>query len=186
MEQHSLYGLIYEIRACPPDHTRITNATHARKLQSVRDDSSHAYNWRKSLYAALDRPLNPSFATAFGRDSIMAHSDGDNSHDSRDTSETEALLNEIWLTTPPSEGASVSNVGESMTSRFIPSWSAQNQQQQKEPLTNSSDETTELALDSLRNSTEVDNAQLRAQGHEAALERRFSPLAALGLGFRYT
>lgn len=31
---------------------------------------------------------------------------------------------------------------------------------------------------------DLDDAALRAQGHEAALKRSFSPLAALGLGFR--
>ena len=31
---------------------------------------------------------------------------------------------------------------------------------------------------------DLDSAVLRAQGHEAALKRSFSPLAALGLGFR--
>ena len=31
---------------------------------------------------------------------------------------------------------------------------------------------------------DLDSAVLRAQGHEAALKRTFSPLAALGLGFR--
>lgn len=31
---------------------------------------------------------------------------------------------------------------------------------------------------------DLDSAALRAQGHEAALKRSFSPLAALGLGFR--
>ena len=29
-----------------------------------------------------------------------------------------------------------------------------------------------------------DNARLRAQGHEASMQRSFSPFAALGLGFR--
>lgn len=33
--------------------------------------------------------------------------------------------------------------------------------------------------------SDTDSAYLRAQGHEAALTRSFSPLAALGLGFRY-
>ncbi|MDI1485701.1 MAG: hypothetical protein OHK93_003890 [Ramalina farinacea] len=42
-----------------------------------------------------------------------------------------------------------------------------------------------VPLESIENSEDADNAHLRAQGHQAALERRFSPLAALGLGFRY-
>lgn len=40
-------------------------------------------------------------------------------------------------------------------------------------------------LEPLTDTQDLDSAQLRAQGHEAALERDFSPLAALGLGFRY-
>lgn len=43
---------------------------------------------------------------------------------------------------------------------------------------------SELALDNLGTSHHLDDAYLRAQGHEAALQRSFSPLAALGLGFR--
>ena len=42
-----------------------------------------------------------------------------------------------------------------------------------------------VPLESIENCEDADNAHLRAQGHQAALERRFSPLAALGLGFRY-
>lgn len=44
----------------------------------------------------------------------------------------------------------------------------------------------ELARESSPDRQDVDSANLRAQGHEAALQRSFSPLAALGLGFRYT
>ena len=40
-------------------------------------------------------------------------------------------------------------------------------------------------LQSTTNDSDTDSAYLRAQGHEAALNRSFSPLAALGLGFRY-
>ena len=43
---------------------------------------------------------------------------------------------------------------------------------------------TELASESFRDRQDLDSAHLRAQGHEAALKRSFSPLAALGLGFR--
>lgn len=43
----------------------------------------------------------------------------------------------------------------------------------------------DVPLESLENSEDADNAHLRAQGHQAALERRFSPLAVIGLGFRY-
>ncbi|KAL2052038.1 hypothetical protein ABVK25_007730 [Lepraria finkii] len=44
----------------------------------------------------------------------------------------------------------------------------------------------QLALESLTDSSDLDNANLRAQGHEAALQRSFSPLAAIGLGFSIT
>ncbi|KAI4105687.1 MAG: hypothetical protein L6R37_002586 [Teloschistes peruensis] len=40
-----------------------------------------------------------------------------------------------------------------------------------------------LALESLRDSHDLDNTNLRAQGHEAALQRSFSASAAVGLGF---
>ena len=43
---------------------------------------------------------------------------------------------------------------------------------------------SDLALQNLRDSYDADDANLRAQGHEAVLQRNFSPLAALGLGFR--
>ena len=109
-----------------------------------------------------------------GRDSV--HPNGHGSHDS---AEAEALLNETWLSTPD-DGLSVSSSGRSMTFRIKTPSSAH------KPLTNHLDDGPELALGPLSNSTELDNAQLRAQGHEAALERRFSPLAALGLGFRYS
>lgn len=101
-----------------------------------------------------------------------------NGHDGHDSGEAEALLNETWLSTPD-ERLSVSSSGGSMTSRVETSWFAH------KPLTSPLDDGPELALGPLSNSTEIDNAQLRAQGHEVALERRFSPLAALGLGFRY-
>ncbi|KAL8735111.1 MAG: hypothetical protein Q9166_000987 [cf. Caloplaca sp. 2 TL-2023] len=45
---------------------------------------------------------------------------------------------------------------------------------------------SDLALENLRDFHDLDDAYLRAQGHEAALQRSFSPLAALGLGFSIT
>ncbi|KAL8980816.1 MAG: hypothetical protein Q9177_005770 [Variospora cf. flavescens] len=51
---------------------------------------------------------------------------------------------------------------------------------------NSSDDGTELALESLGSSQDLDSTHLRAQGHEAALKRSFSLLSALGLGFSIT
>ena len=109
-----------------------------------------------------------------GRD--LVHRNG---HGRRDSAEAEALLNDTWLSTSD-DGLSVSSSAGSMTFRIKTSWSAQ------KPLTDPLDDGAELALGPLTNSTELDNAQLRAQGHEVALERRFSPLAALGLGFRYS
>lgn len=51
-------------------------------------------------------------------------------------------------------------------------------------ISDSSGDGSELALESLGDPHDLDNANLRAQGHEVALQRSFSPLAALGLGFR--
>ena len=42
-----------------------------------------------------------------------------------------------------------------------------------------------IPLQSTTDESDTDSAYLRAQGHEAALTRSFSALAALGLGFRY-
>ena len=112
---------------------------------------------------------------ALGRDEVGQ--DGAN-----DSSETEALLNNTWS----SDERRSSSTSESMTSRIKASWSSH---REKISLANnvspSSDDGPELALENLRDSQDLDNANLRAQGHEAALQRRFSPLAALGLGFRY-
>ncbi|KAL8856519.1 MAG: hypothetical protein Q9178_006834 [Gyalolechia marmorata] len=47
-------------------------------------------------------------------------------------------------------------------------------------------ESSELALGNLRDSHDLDDTNLRAQGHEAALQRSFSPLAAVGLAFSIT
>lgn len=41
-----------------------------------------------------------------------------------------------------------------------------------------------LFLPSYIEEVDLDSTALRAQGHEAQLKRSFSPLAALGLGFR--
>lgn len=92
-----------------------------------------------------------------GRDAVDA--------EGHDSSEAEALLNEIWLS-GQEDGQSTSveaNKNDADTSH----------------------EANELALGTLGDSQDLDRAQLRAQGHEAALERSFSPLAAIGLGFRY-
>ena len=56
----------------------------------------------------------------------------------------------------------------------------------RKPIANILDGGTELARESSRDRQDLDSANLRAQGHEAALQRSFSLLAALGFGFRYT
>lgn len=104
---------------------------------------------------------------ACGRDAVEI--------DGLDSSETEALLNEAQSSTQ--EGRQTAPT-ESMTTQFKTPWSSH------KPAANNPDGGTEIALESSRDSHDLDSAQLRAQGHEAALQRAFSPLAALGLGFR--
>ncbi|MCJ1279557.1 hypothetical protein MMC21_007381 [Puttea exsequens] len=94
--------------------------------------------------------------------------------DSSGPSETEALLNETR--TPASDDPS-----ETMTS--LPSSAGRLKRDNGLP---ESPVEVEVVLESLTEGEDADNAQLKAQGHEAALERRFSPLAALGLGFSIT
>ncbi|KAL2040341.1 hypothetical protein N7G274_006784 [Stereocaulon virgatum] len=77
-------------------------------------------------------------------------------HDSH-AAEAEALLNESWLSEDDTRRSSLNE-----------------------------NDAPQLALASLQDSSDLDNAHLRAQGHEAALQRSFSPLAALGLGFSIT
>lgn len=48
----------------------------------------------------------------------------------------------------------------------------------------SSEEADGVVLPSYIEEVDLDSTALRAQGHEAQLTRSFSPLAALGLGFR--
>jgi hypothetical protein len=105
---------------------------------------------------------------AQGRDTVDA--------EGHDSSEAEALLNETWLSSQE-DGQSSST--ESMAARARAILSA------NKSISDTSYEANELALQPLGDSQDLDSAQLRAQGHEAALERSFSPLAALGLGFRY-
>lgn len=94
-----------------------------------------------------------------------------------DYHEGEALLNDTSLSTDDGETSFLTG---SMAARVQASWSGD------KPIADISGNGSELALGSLRDSHDLDNAHLRAQGHEAALQRSFSPLAALGLGFRYT
>ena len=94
-----------------------------------------------------------------------------------DAYEGEALLNDPTLWTSDDAASSLT---ESMTARVKTSWSGE------KSLADTSGDGTEFALESIRDPHDLDNAHLRAQGHEAALERSFSPLAAVGLGFRYS
>lgn len=66
-----------------------------------------------------------------------------------------------------------------MTSRLRPSVS------EDKAIADKTGDGSEVALESLGDVHALDDAQLRAQGHEVALRRSFSPLSALGLGFRY-
>ena len=93
------------------------------------------------------------------------------------SSEAQALLNEIWLSAEANDGSLTS--AESMaatagTVLFADKSVADNVRP-----------AGEVALEPLEAASDRDTAHLRAQGHDAALQRSFSPLAALGLGFRY-
>ena len=120
---------------------------------------------------------NPTPHTAFGLHRGVKIRD----HDSH-VAEAEALLNESWLS---EDDTRRSSSNESMTSRLKASWYAH---REKPSIINNGsptpDDAPQLALESVHGSSDLDNAHLRAQGHEAALQRSFSPLAALGLGFR--
>ncbi|KAI4115980.1 MAG: hypothetical protein LQ345_003519 [Seirophora villosa] len=67
-----------------------------------------------------------------------------------------------------------------MTSRLRPSVS------EDKAIADKTGDGSEVALESLGDVHALDDAQLRAQGHEVALRRSFSPLSALGLGFSIT
>ena len=99
-----------------------------------------------------------------GRDAVDA--------EGHDSSEAEALLNETWL--------SGQEDGQSTSIERARAVLSANKND-----ADTSHEANELALGTLGDSQDLDRVQLRAQGHEAALERSFSPLAAIGLGFRY-
>lgn len=92
------------------------------------------------------------------------------------SNETDALLKETWQSAANNDSfASIAG----MAARARAMISA------TKSFADTSCEANEHALESLSDTHDLDSAQLRAQGHEAALERDFSPLAALGLGFRY-
>ena len=88
-----------------------------------------------------------------------------------DMSEAEALLNDTRLCTTD-DALSVSTAGMGAR-KNAPRLS-------HKPIADTPDGGIELPHQ------DPDSANLRAQGHEAALQRSFSPLAALGLGFRYS
>ncbi|KAL8710611.1 MAG: hypothetical protein Q9220_004835 [cf. Caloplaca sp. 1 TL-2023] len=95
--------------------------------------------------------------------------------DALDINEGEALLNDDGLRSPDDGASAVSAA--SMTARLKSSWSTD------KPIADHSGDGSDLPLESLGNPHDFDDANLRAQGHEAALQRSFTPLAALGLGF---
>ena len=114
-------------------------------------------------------PSTPSSLMALGHAAFAtsAHDDG---------TEGEALLNHTNLSTAEDDDPSLV---ESMTARVRTFLSA------NKSFTDRSGESSELALENLRDPHDLDDTNLRAQGHEAALQRSFSPLAAVGLAFRY-
>lgn len=96
--------------------------------------------------------------------------------DSHDSNEAEALLyHERLSTTDHGLSTSMSSMG---ARNNAPRFS-------RKPVANIFNGGTELARESSRDRQDLDSANLRAQGHEAALQRSFSLLAALGFGFRY-
>ncbi|KAI4120184.1 MAG: hypothetical protein LQ345_000140 [Seirophora villosa] len=90
----------------------------------------------------------------------------------------EPLLESTW--SPPRAHETLSSIDSMPWSHKKAVWSGST------TVTTSSDDGTELALESLGNSQDLDSTNLRAQGHEAALKRSFSLLSALGLGFSIT
>ena len=93
-----------------------------------------------------------------------------------DISEAEPLLQEASLSVEEgNEAPSADNMASSL--RAFPSVD--------DPSLPSHGEVVKIPLQSTTDESDTDSAYLRAQGHEAALHRSFSPLAALGLGFRY-
>ena len=95
------------------------------------------------------------------------------------SAEEEALLNETWLSAAEDDVSVPSVSAGSMESRIKTRWLSQT-------LSGGTSQTgNDLALDYRGDSRDLDGEQLRAQGHEVALQRSFSPLAAIGLGFRY-
>ncbi|KAL9059283.1 MAG: hypothetical protein Q9206_001559 [Seirophora lacunosa] len=90
----------------------------------------------------------------------------------------EPLLESTW--SPPRAHRTPSSIDSMPWSQKKAVWSGST------TVTTSSDDGTELALESLGNSQDLDSTNLRAQGHEAALKRSFSLLSALGLGFSIT
>lgn len=95
----------------------------------------------------------------------------------RTDSEEEALLNETWLAAQEDEVS-------------VPTWSMKSSLAPQSLVRtrggDAADNGNELALECRGEFHDLDGEQLRAQGHEVALQRSFSPLAAIGLGFSIT
>ncbi len=136
----------------------------------MRTDHFHSNMTSLQLDADPSSPPSstPSFTMAGGRDALET--------DGHDSSEAEALL---YYTRSSTTNDGLSLSAASMGARNKAPWSSH------KPIADIPDGGTELARESSRDRQDLDNANLRAQGHEAALQRAFSPLAALGLGFRY-
>ena len=88
------------------------------------------------------------------------------------------MFNDTWLAAAEDD-ASISVPAGSMKSRVKTQWLSQTLSG------GTSENGQDLALEYRGDSHDLDGDQLRAQGHEVALQRSFSPLAAIGLGFRY-
>ena len=107
---------------------------------------------------------------------LMARSHFASSLLSRDSIEGQRLLNGTPSLVQDDQS---SDLAESMTARLKRFWP------EDKSIANHSGAGSEPTLVPSADSYYLDDANLRAQGHEAALQRRFSPLAAIGLGFRY-
>ncbi|KAL8969325.1 MAG: hypothetical protein Q9183_002054, partial [Haloplaca sp. 2 TL-2023] len=96
----------------------------------------------------------------------------------RDSIEGQRLLNNG--TPSLAQNDQLSDWAESMAARLKRFWPGD------KSIADHSGAGSEPTLVPSADSYDLDDANLRAQGHEAALQRRFSPLAAIGLGFSIT
>lgn len=98
--------------------------------------------------------------------------------EAHDHQEGEALLNDA--SSSAHQVGTASFLSESMTTRIKTTRSGE------KAIVDISGDGSELGLESLTDSRDLDSAHLSAQGHEAELPRSFSALAAIGLGYRYS